>query len=100
MTSPSTNGELKYEVTALDKRLVATWFANQSVLWEYNNFLSQELFTYDKKVLKASFDNKGNFVGYKMSKEIAVYNIIKALLFKGYVLQHQASMIEREFRTE
>jgi len=27
MTSPSSNGELKYEITDLDRNIIATWFA-------------------------------------------------------------------------
>lgn len=86
MTSPSTNGELKYEVTDLDGHLIATWFARAGMIFGYDKFLNQELFTYDKKVLKAAFDNRGNPIGYKMSKDITAMNIARSLVGNGYTL--------------
>ncbi|MEO8239273.1 MAG: hypothetical protein ABI793_14365 [Flavobacterium sp.] len=86
MTSPSTNGELKYEVNDLDGYLVATWFARAGMISGYDKFLNQELITYDKKVFKADFDNRGNPIGYKMSKDITAMNIARSLVGNGYTL--------------
>lgn len=86
MTSPSTNGELKYEVTDLDGNLIATWFARAGMISGYDKFLNQELITYDKRVFKATFDNRGNPIGYKMSKDITVMNIARVLVGNGYSL--------------
>jgi hypothetical protein len=86
MTSPSTNGELKYEVTDLDGNLIATWFARAGMISGYDKFLNQELITYDKKVFKATFDNRGNPIGYKMSKDITAMNIARVLVGNGYSL--------------
>ncbi|WP_456314794.1 hypothetical protein [Pseudomonas shirazensis] len=86
MTSPSTNGELKYEVTDLDGYLIATWFAKAGMVSGYDKFLNQELITFDKKVLKATFDNRGNPIGYKMSKDITAMNIARVLVGNGYTL--------------
>jgi len=86
MTSPSTNGELKYEVTDLDGYLIATWFAKAGMVSGYDKFLNQELITFDKKVLKAIFDNRGNPIGYKMSKDITAMNIARVLVGNGYTL--------------
>jgi hypothetical protein len=86
MTSPSTNGELKYEVTDLDGYLIATWFAKAGMVSGYDKFLNQELITFDKKVLKATFDNRGNPIGYKMSKDITAMNIARVLVGNGYAL--------------
>lgn len=55
MTSPSNNGELKYEVTDLDGYLTATWFAKGGTFSNYNKFLNEELITADQKVFKAVF---------------------------------------------
>ena len=86
MTSPSTNGELKYEVLDLDNRLIATWFAKSGTYSGYNKFLNQEVITYDNKVFKAAFDNRGNPIGYKMSKDITAMNVVRALVGNGYTL--------------
>ena len=86
MTSPSTNGELKYEVTDLDGYLIATWFAKAGMVSGYDKFLNQELITFDNKVLKATFDNRGNPIGYKMSKDITAMNIARVLVGNGYTL--------------
>jgi hypothetical protein len=86
MTSPSTNGELEYEVTDLDGYLIATWFAKAGMVSGYDKFLNQELITFDKKVLKATFDNRGNPIGYKMSKDITAMNIARVLVGNGYTL--------------
>ncbi|WP_123922036.1 hypothetical protein [Flavobacterium sp. LM4] len=89
MTSPSNNGELKYEVLDLDNRLIATWFAKAAMVSGYDKFLNQELITWDKKVLKATFDNRGNPIGYKMSKDITAMNIVRVLVGNGYSLSSQ-----------
>ncbi|MNR36685.1 hypothetical protein D3C85_1546400 [compost metagenome] len=52
----------------------------------YDKFLNQELITFDKKVLKATFDNRGNPIGYKMSKDITAMNIARVLVGNGYTL--------------
>lgn len=100
MTSPSNNGELKYEVIDLDNYLIATWFAKSGSYSGYNKFLNQELITYDKKVINAKFDNSGNPIGYKMSKDITAMNIVRALIGNGYTLQHQGKVAVAEIRTE
>ncbi|MBF4470622.1 hypothetical protein [Flavobacterium sp. HJJ] len=89
MTSPSNNGELKYEVLDLDNRLIATWFAKAAMVSGYDKFLNQELITYDSKVFKATFDNRGNPIGYKMSKDITAMNIVRVLVGNGYSLSSQ-----------
>jgi hypothetical protein len=94
MTSPSANGELKYEVGNLDNKLVATWFAKGGTYSGYDKLLNQELITYDNKVLKAAFDNRGNPTGYQMSKDITAMNIVRVLVANGYTLGSQYS--ERE----
>lgn len=100
MTSPSTNGELKYEVLDLDNYLIATWFAKAGMISGYDKFLNQELITYDKKVLKAAFDNSGNPTGYKMSKDITAMNIVRVLVGNDYTLQHQGLAEVQAMRTE
>lgn len=99
-TSPSTNGELKYEVTDLDNYLIATWFARGGIYSGYNNLLTEQLITADQKVYKASFDNRGNPIGYKMSKDITAMNIVRSLVGNGYVLQHQGIDLENKFKEE
>lgn len=89
MTSPATNGELMYEIMDLDNYVIARWFAKAAMVSGYNKFLNQELITYDNKVFKAEFDNRGNPTGYKMSKDITPMNIVKVLIGNGYVLGHQ-----------
>jgi hypothetical protein len=86
VTSPSTNGELKYEVIDLDGYLIATWFAKSGTYSGYGKFLNQELITADRKIFKADFDNRGNPIGYKMSKDITAMNIVRALMANGYTL--------------
>ncbi|MBX9806531.1 MAG: hypothetical protein K2X95_01910 [Flavobacteriaceae bacterium] len=86
MTSPSNNGELKYEIADLDGKLIATWFAKAGMVSGYNKFLNQELITFDNKVFKADFDNRGNPIGYKMSKDITAMNIARSLVGNGYTL--------------
>lgn len=100
MTSPSTNGELKYEVFDLDNYLIATWFAKSGSFLGYNSFLNQELITFDKKVLKVAFDKSGNPTGYRMSKDITAMNIIRTLIGSGYTLQHQGQAEEKAMRVE
>jgi len=100
VTSPSTNGELKYEVLDLDNYLIATWFAKGAMYSGYNKLLNQELITFDMKVFKAAFDNHGNPIGYKMSKDITAMNIVRVLVGNGYTLQHQGKMAVAEIRTE
>lgn len=100
MTSPSTNGELKYEVTDLDGYLIATWFAKSGTYSGYGKFLNQELITADQKIFKADFDNRGNPIGYKMSKDITAMNIVKVLVVNGYTLGHQGIDIENKFKEE
>lgn len=100
ITTPSTNGELKYEVLDLDRYLIATWFARSGSISGYNKFLNQELYTYDEKVLKAAFDNSGNPIGYKMSKDITAMNIVRTLIGEGYTLQHQGKAEVQALRTE
>lgn len=86
MTSPYTNGELYYEVVDLDGHLIARWFAKAGMVSGYDKFLNQELITYDNKVFKAAFDNRGNPIGYKMSKDITAMNIARSLVGNGYTL--------------
>lgn len=100
MTSPSTNGELKYEITDLDGYQIATWFAKNGQYSGYGKFLNQELITFDNKVFKAKFDNTGNPMGYKMSKDITAMNIVRVLVGNGYTLQHQGSVAVKEIRVE
>ncbi|MEP6804116.1 MAG: hypothetical protein ABI892_06320, partial [Flavobacterium sp.] len=38
MTSPFTNGELKYDVLDLDNRLIATWYAKSAMVSGYDKF--------------------------------------------------------------
>lgn len=94
MTSPSTNGELMYEVLDLNKQLIATWFAKAGMVSGYDKFLNQQLITYDKKVFKADFDNRGNPIGYKMSKDITAMNIVRVLVGNGYSLGSQSLSIK------
>ena len=89
MTSPYTNGELYYEVIDLDGRLIARWFAKAGMVSGYDKFLNQELITFDNKVFKAAFDNRGNPIGYKMSKDITAMNIARVLVGNGYSLGSQ-----------
>jgi len=100
ITSPSTNGELKYEILDLDNYLIATWFAKSGSYPGYNKFLNQELITYDNKVFNAAFDNTGNPIGYKMSKDITAMNILRVLIGNGYALQHQGKIAVTQIRTE
>ena len=79
----------KYEVTNLDHKLVGTWFSEMGTINGYEKYLNQEVITYDKKVFKVQFDNGGNFVGYKMSKDITAMNIVKKLIGNGYPLGHK-----------
>lgn len=83
------NGQVeKYEVTDLDHNLIATWFAQMGTVQGYDKYLNKEIITYDKKVFKVDFDNGGNFIGYKMSKDITAINIVKKLAANGYNLGH------------
>lgn len=91
--SPATNGELQYEVVDLDNYRIAIWYAKAGMTSGYDKLLNQELITFDKKVFKAAFDNHGNPIGYKMSKDITAMNIIRALVGNGYTLQHQGLVI-------
>ncbi|MBF4516517.1 hypothetical protein IRZ71_09185 [Flavobacterium sp. ANB] len=89
VTLPATNGEVMYEVMDLDNYLIGTWFGKGGTISGYNKFLNQELITFDKKVLKVAFDNSGNPIGYKMSKDITAMNIVRVLIGNSYTLQHQ-----------
>lgn len=100
VTSPSSNGELKYEVFDLDNYLIATWFAKSGSLSGYSKFLSEELITFDKKVFRAAFDNSGNPIGYKMSRDITAMNILRVLVGNGYTLQHQGKAGVEAIRME
>jgi len=100
VTSPATNGELQYEVVDLDNYRIATWFAKAGMTSGYDKFLNQELITFDKKVFKAAFDNHGNPIGYKMSKDNTAMNIVRVLVGNGYTLQHEGKMAVAEIRTE
>ncbi|PBI83247.1 hypothetical protein BSF41_46010 [Flavobacterium sp. ACN2] len=91
--SPATNGELQYEVVDLDNYRIATWFAKAGMASGYDKLLNQELITFDKKVFKAAFDNHGNPMGYKMSKDITAMNIVRVLVGNGYPLQHQGLVL-------
>lgn len=86
MTSPSTNGELKYEVMDLNNYIIATWFARGGMFSGYNKLLNQQLITFDNKALPAIFDNSGNPLRYKMSKDITAMNVVRALVGNGYTL--------------
>lgn len=96
MTSPSANGDLKYEVGDLDNKLIATWFAKGGTYSGYDKFLNQELITYDNKVFKAAFNNRGNPIGYKMSKDITAMNIVRVLVANGYTLGSQYSITQNK----
>jgi hypothetical protein len=100
VTSPSPNGELKYEVVDLDHYLIATWYAKGGMALGYDKLLNQELITFDKKVFKAAFDNHGNPIGYKMSKDITAMNIVRVLVGNGYTLQHQGKAEVQAIRVE
>lgn len=96
MTSPSANGDLKYEVGDLDNKLIATWFAKGGTYSGYDKFLNQELITYDNKVFRAAFDNRGNPIEYKMSKDITAMNIVRVLVANGYTLGSQYSITQNK----
>lgn len=96
MTSPSANGDLKYEVGDLDNKLIATWFAKGGTYSGYDKFLNQELITYDNKVFRAAFDNRDNPIGYKMSKDITAMNIVRVLVANGYTLGSQYSITQNK----
>ncbi|GEM_PF-359257 len=100
VTSPATNGELMYEVMDLDNYLIGTWYARGGMYLGYDKLLKQEVITFDKKVFKAAFDNSGNPIGYKMSKDITAMNIVRVLIGNGYTLQHQGIYFEEEKRKE
>ncbi|PAM94907.1 hypothetical protein B4N84_10710 [Flavobacterium sp. IR1] len=100
MTSPSNNGELQYEIFDLDNYLIATWFARGGTILGYNSFLNQELITADRRIFKVPFDNSGNPIGYKMSKDITAMNIVRALIGEGYTLQHQGMEIENRIKAQ
>ncbi|WP_129747695.1 hypothetical protein [Flavobacterium anhuiense] len=89
MTSPSSNGDLKYEVLDLDNNLIGTWFARGGMFSGYDKLLNQEVITFNGKVFKASFENRGNPVGYKMSQDITAMNIVRVLVGNGYTLGSQ-----------
>ncbi|MCD9576641.1 hypothetical protein [Flavobacterium soyae] len=97
---PSKNGELNYEVLDLDNYLMATWFAKSGTFPGYKGFLNEELVTYDKKIFKVAFDNHGNPMGYKMSKDITAMNIVRVLVGNGYKLQHQGKAEVMAIRVE
>ncbi len=86
MISPSSNGDLKYEVIDLDNNLIATWFARGGTFSGYEKLLNQEVITFNGKVFKATFENRGNPVGYKMSNDITAMNIVRVLVGNGYNL--------------
>lgn len=86
MISPSSNGDLKYEVIDLDNNLIATWFARGGTFSRYEKLLNQELITFNGKVFKAAFENRGNPVGYKMSNDVTAMNIVRVLVGNGYTL--------------
>lgn len=100
MTSPAINEELKYEVMDLDQYLIASWYAKSGMVSGYNKYLNQQLITADRNVISAAFDNSGNPIGYKMSKDKTAMNIVRALIGNGYVLQHQGIDIENKFKEE
>ena len=86
MTSPSSNGDLKYEVLDLDNNLIGTWFARGGMFSGYEKLLNQEVITFNGKVFKAAFDNSGNPIRYKMSQDITAINIVRVLVGNGYTL--------------
>lgn len=86
MTSPSSNGDLKYEVLDLDNNLIGTWFARGGMFSGYEKLLNQEVITFNGKVFKAAFENRGNPIGYKMSQDITAMNIVRVLVGNGYTL--------------
>ncbi|MBL0738430.1 hypothetical protein JI750_16155 [Flavobacterium sp. GN10] len=89
MTSPSSNGDLKYEVLDLNNNLIGTWFARGGMFSGYDKLVNEQVITFDKKALKATFDNRGNPTGYKMSKDITAMNIVRVLVGNGYTLGTQ-----------
>jgi hypothetical protein len=89
MTSPSSNGDLKYEVLDLNNNLIGTWFARGGMFSGYDKLVNEQVITFDKKALKAAFDNSGNPIGYKMSKDITAMNIVRVLVGNGYTLGTQ-----------
>jgi len=86
MISPSSNGDLKYEVLDLDNNLVGTWFARGGMVSGYEKLLNQEIITFNGNVFKATFENRGNPIGYKMSQDITAMNIVRVLVGNGYTL--------------
>lgn len=100
VTLPAKNGEVMYEVMDLDNYLIGTWFGKGGMTSGYNKLLNQELITFDKKVFKVAFDNSGNPMGYKMSKDITAMNIVRVLVGNGYTLQHQGKAEVMAIRVE
>lgn len=78
-----------YQVIDLNNQLVATWFANKTQYGSTDKFWNQEVVTFDGKVFPVLFDNSGNFVGYKMSKDVTARNIVIQLLFNGYLVKKE-----------
>ena len=78
-------GVEKYIVTDVKNNLIATWLPTMTKYPGYNDFLNEEIITLDKKVFKINFDNSGNFIGYKMSKDVTAKNIINKLAVNGYI---------------
>ncbi|WP_294964628.1 hypothetical protein [uncultured Flavobacterium sp.] len=89
MTSPSSNGDLKYEVVDLDNNLIGTWFARGGMYSGYEKLLNQEVITFNGNVFKAAFENRGNPIGYKMSQDVTAMNIVRVLVGNGYTLGSQ-----------
>jgi hypothetical protein len=86
----NTNGGVqKYEVVDLDNYPIAIWFASQIQNGSNNKFWNQELVAFDGKVFPIKFDNSGNLIGYKMSKDVTARNIVIQLLLNGYLLKYQ-----------
>lgn len=79
----------KYEVVNLDNKIIGTWYAKFGMVQGYSKALNQEIYTYDGKVFKVDFDNRGNPIGYKMSQDVTALNIIKKLTGNGYSLGHK-----------
>jgi hypothetical protein len=54
----------------VDGCLIATWFAKSGMVSGYDKFLNEALITFDKKIIKADFDNRGNPINYKMRRTL------------------------------
>jgi hypothetical protein len=87
-------GIQKYEVLDLDGYVIATWYNMSSKHPGYDQFLYEELITFDGKVIKVKPDTFG-ILQYKMSTDKTALSIVGELMGNGYVLQHQGTAAEK-----